>query len=107
MFAYTSGATGVDYLTEIDVGIWEQRLDDAAWAAWVQAKRDIPAVAIAHGGSMSACHASCPDGEVDLQPQEQGRGFDVMPEVKPALDPNNVMNHCKNLLDRPYGRSEE
>ena len=27
MFAYTSGSTGVDYLTEIDVGIWEQ-LDD-------------------------------------------------------------------------------
>ena len=29
MFAYTSADTGVDYLTEIDVGIWEQRLDDA------------------------------------------------------------------------------
>ena len=40
MFAYTSASTGVDYLTEIDVGIWEQRLDDASWAAWVKAKRD-------------------------------------------------------------------
>ena len=51
MFAYTSASTGVDYLTEIDVGIWEQRLDDArVRAAWVQAKRDIAAAAIAHGG---------------------------------------------------------
>ena len=47
MFAYTNGDTGVDYLTEIDVGIWEQQLDDAAWALWVKAKRDIAAVALA------------------------------------------------------------
>jgi glycolate oxidase len=104
MFAYTSAATGVDYLTEIDIGIWEQRLDDAAWAAWVQAKRDIAAVALANGGSMSACHGSCREGEVDLLPQELGKGFDVMLEVKRALDPNNVMNPGKYLLDRAYGR---
>ena len=96
--------TGVDYLTEIDVGIWEQRLDDAAWAAWVQAKRDIAAVALAHGGSMSACHGSCREGEVDLLPQELGRGFDVMLDVKRSLDPNNIMNPGKYLLDRAYGR---
>ena len=47
MFAYTSGNTGVDYLTEIDVGIWEQQLDDRAWELWVRAKRDIAAVALA------------------------------------------------------------
>jgi glycolate oxidase len=45
MFAYTNGRTGVDYLTEIDVGIWEQELDDENWALWVAAKRDIAAVA--------------------------------------------------------------
>ncbi|MEV4898829.1 FAD-binding oxidoreductase, partial [Nonomuraea sp. NPDC055795] len=64
MFAYTNGATGADYLTEIDIGIWEQRLDDRAWAAWVRAKRDLAAVALAHGGSISACHGSCREGEV-------------------------------------------
>jgi glycolate oxidase len=69
------------------VGIWEQRLDDDAWAAWVKAKRDIAAVALAHGGSMSACHGSCREGEVDLLPQELGRGFDVMLDVKRALGP--------------------
>ena len=29
------------YLTEIDVGIWEQRLNDENWAQWVQCKREI------------------------------------------------------------------
>ena len=72
MFAYTSADTGVDYLTEIDVGIWEQRLDDAAWAAWVDAKRQIAAVALANDGSISACHGSCREGEVDLVPAGAG-----------------------------------
>ena len=72
MFAYTSANTGVDYLTEIDVGIWEQRLDDAAWAAWVDAKRQIAAVALANNGSISACHGSCREGEVDLVPAGAG-----------------------------------
>ncbi|MFC4001849.1 FAD-binding oxidoreductase [Prauserella oleivorans] len=102
MFAYTSANTGVDYLTEIDVGIWEQRLDDASWAAWVQAKKDIAAVALRYGGSISACHGSCREGEVDLVPQELGGGYDVMLAVKRAVDPNNIMNPGKYGLDRAY-----
>jgi len=102
MFSYTSAATGVDYLTEIDIGIWEQRLDDAAWATWVNAKRDIAAVALRYGGSISACHGSCREGEVDLVPLELGGGHDVMLSVKGALDPNNVMNPGKYLLDHAY-----
>ncbi len=102
MFAYTSGNTGVDYLTEIDVGIWEQQLDDRAWAMWVQAKKDIAAVSLAHGGSISACHGSCRAGEVDLVPDELGRGFEVMLDLKRTLDPNNIMNPGKYLLDRAY-----
>jgi glycolate oxidase len=102
MFAYTSADTGVDYLVEIDVGIWEQRLDEQAWRAWVDAKREIAAVALSHGGSISACHGSCREGEVDLVPEELGRGFDVMLDVKRALDPNNIMNPGKYLLDRAY-----
>jgi glycolate oxidase len=92
----------VDYLTEIDIGIWEQQLGDEAWELWVQAKRDIAAAALRHGGSISACHGSCREGEVDLVPQELGRGFEVMLDVKRALDPNNIMNPGKYLLDLAY-----
>jgi glycolate oxidase len=102
MFAYTSTRTGLDYLTEIDVGIWEQELDDETWAMWVQAKRDIAAVALAHGGSISACHGSCREGEVDLVPQELGGGYDVMLSLKRTLDPNNVMNPGKYGLDGAF-----
>ena len=99
MFAYTSGRTGVDYLTEIDVGIWEQELDDETWAMWVQAKREIAEVAVRHGGSISACHGACREGEVDVVPDELGGGYDVMKTLKRALDPNNVMNPGKYGLD--------
>ena len=107
MFTYTSGNTGVDYLTEIDVGIWEQQLDDRAWEMWVKAKRDIAAVALAHHGSISACHGSCREGEVDLVPDELGRGYDLMLDLKRTLDPNNIMNPGKYLLDRAYEPSKE
>ncbi|TCP43878.1 glycolate oxidase [Tamaricihabitans halophyticus] len=106
MFTYTSANTGLDYLTEIDVGIWEQELDDASWAAWVDAKRDIAEVALRNGGSISACHGSCREGEVDLVPQELGGGYDVMLDVKRAIDPNNIMNPGKYGLDRAYESAE-
>jgi glycolate dehydrogenase FAD-linked subunit len=104
LFAYTNGAFKPwgDYLTEIDIGIWEMQWDDESWAAWVEAKRDIAAVAIEHGGSISACHGACREGEVDLVPLELGGGFDVMKSIKRALDPNNVMNPGKYLLDSAY-----
>ena len=41
---------------------------------------EIARVAIDAGGSISACHGSCREGEVDLLPDELGRGFDVMLE---------------------------
>jgi glycolate oxidase len=104
MFAYTNAAFKPwgDYLTEIDVGIWEQELDDESWDAWVTAKRDIAAVSIAHGGSISACHGACRAGEVDLVPEELGGGWDVMKKVKRVLDPLNIMNPGKYLLDQAY-----
>ncbi len=102
MFSYTSGNTGVDYLTEIDVGIWEQHLKEESWLAFVDAKREIAAVALAHGGSISACHGSCREGEVDLVPQELGGGYDVMLAIKKVMDPNNIMNPGKYGLDRAY-----
>jgi glycolate oxidase len=99
MFAYTSARTGVSYLTEIDVGIWEQELDDEIWALWVQAKKDIATVAVEHGGSISSCHGACREGEVDVVPIELGGAYDVMRQLKRTLDPNNVMNPGKYGLD--------
>ena len=108
MFAYTNGAFKPwgDYLTEIDIGIWEMQWDDESWAAWVDAKREIARVAIESGGSISACHGSCREGEVDLVPLELGGGFEVMKKIKRALDPLNVMNPGKYLLDQAYEEVE-
>ena len=55
-----------------------------------------------HGGSITACHGSCREGEVDLVPLELGGGFEVMKTIKRALDPNNIMNPGKYLLDQAY-----
>ncbi len=105
MFFYTSSDNGTDFLTEIDVGIWEQQLDEDMWRAWVDAKREIAAAALDAEGSISACHGSCREGEVDLVPQELGGGYDVMLKVKRALDPNNIMNPGKYGLDRAYNET--
>ena len=104
MFCYTNGAFKAwgDFLVEIDVGILETALDEETWAAWVDAKREIGRVAVELGGSLSACHGSCREGEVDMVPVELGGGFEVMKTIKRALDPNNVMNPGKYLLDQAY-----
>ncbi len=39
---------------------------------------------------------------MDLVPVELGGGFEVMKTIKRALDPNNVMNPGKYLLDQAY-----
>ncbi len=109
MFAYTNGAFKPwgDYLTEIDIGIWEMQWDEESWAAWVDAKREIARVSIEHGGSITACHGSCREGEVDLVPLELGGGFEVMKKIKRTLDPLNVMNPGKYLLDQAYEEGDQ
>ena len=105
MFGYTNGPNKPwgDVLCEIDVGIWEQELDDETWGAWVDAKRDIARASLEVGGSISAAHGSARAGEVDLVPLELGGGYDVMQKIKRLLDPNNVMNPGKYGLDSAYG----
>lgn len=104
MFAYTNGSHSPygDYLVEIDVGIWEQELDADSWEAWCRCKKEIAAVAIEHGGSITACHGATREGEVDLLPDELGPTFEVMKKIKRLLDPNHVMNPGKYLFDTAY-----
>ncbi|HEX2411491.1 MAG TPA: FAD-binding oxidoreductase [Solirubrobacteraceae bacterium] len=104
MFAYTNGAYKPwgDYLVEIDVGIWEQRLDDANWEAWVRCKREIAEVSLKYGGSITACHGATREGDAELVPTEMGASWAVVKRIKRALDPNNVMNPGKQMLDEAY-----
>jgi glycolate oxidase len=104
MFCYTNGAykPWADYLVEIDVGIWEQKLDDENWAGWVACKREIAEVALKHGGSITACHGATREGDAELVPTEMGSAWPVVKSIKRALDPNNIMNPGKQMLDEAY-----
>jgi glycolate oxidase len=104
MFAYTSGPykPWADYLVEIDVGIWEARLDDDNWAGWVDCKREISEVTLKYGGSITACHGATRAGDAELVPTEMGEAWQVVKSIKRALDPNNVMNPGKQSLDEAY-----
>jgi glycolate oxidase len=108
MFFYTNAAHKPwgDYLVEIDIGIWEQKLSDENWPDWVACKREIAQVALDHGGSITACHGATREGDAELVPIEMGGGFDVMMKIKAALDPNNIMNPGKYELDRAYDIDE-
>ena len=46
MYCYTNASYKPwgDYLTEIDIGIWEEKLDDETWAGWVDFKSEIAKV---------------------------------------------------------------
>jgi glycolate oxidase len=104
MFAYTNGAykPWADYLVEIDVGIWEQRLNEENWAAWVRCKREIAEVSLKYGGSITACHGATREGDAELVPTEMGSSWEVVKRIKRALDPNNVMNPGKQMMDEAY-----
>jgi len=108
MFAYTSGPhkPWADYLVEIDVGIWEQRLDDETWSAWVNCKREISEVSLKYGGSITACHGATRAGDAELVPTEMGSAWPVVKRIKRALDPNNIMNPGKQSLDEAYEEDE-
>ncbi|MEV0699931.1 FAD-binding oxidoreductase [Saccharopolyspora sp. NPDC050389] len=103
-FAYTNAPHKPwgDILLEIDMGLWEDRMDEASWNAFVSLKREIAQVAIEHGGSMSACHGATRAGDAELVPTEMGASWEVMKTIKRALDPNNIMNPGKQSLDEAY-----
>jgi glycolate oxidase len=106
MFMYTNNPYKPwgDYLTEIDIGINELDMTADIWAAWIQMKHEISQVVLDAGGSISACHGGTREGDVDLACHtELAEGqFELMKQIKRLLDPANVMNPGKYLLDEAY-----
>jgi glycolate oxidase len=104
MFAYTNAAFKPwgDVLMEIDLGLWEQRLDENGWQAFVGLKREIAQTVLDHGGSMSAAHGGTRVGDAELVPTELGSAWEVTKRIKRMFDPNNIMNPGKQMLDEAY-----
>jgi glycolate oxidase len=109
IFGYTNGAHKPwgDVLLEIDIGIWEERLDEPGWQAYVRLKREIAEASIRHGGSITACHGSTREGDAELVPAEMGSAWPVMKQIKRLLDPHNIMNPGKQMLDEAYTDTPE
>ncbi|MHB8870530.1 MAG: FAD-binding oxidoreductase [Thermoleophilia bacterium] len=93
-----------DWLTEIDWGIAELELTSESWARWVDIKREISLVTLEHGGTISACHGGTRPGDVELAVREELKegSYELMKKIKRMLDPNNIMNPNKYLLDEAY-----
>jgi glycolate oxidase len=68
----------------------------------VACKREIAEVALKHGGSITACHGATREGDAELVPTEMGSAWEVVKRIKAALDPNNIMNPGKQMLDEAY-----
>jgi glycolate oxidase len=93
-----------DYLTEIDVFIDEYHLTEELWQKWLELKRKISEVVLEVGGSISACHGGTRPGDVELVVgKELDPGvYEIMKMIKKNLDPNNIMNPGKYMLDSAY-----
>lgn len=58
---------------------------------------------ISHGGTISAAHGATRAGDRELIPVEIGpQQWRLMKQIKRLLDPENIMNPGKMMLDEAY-----
>lgn len=103
---YTNGAykPWAELSTTIEVGIWEQELDDERWAAWVECEHELSMASVRCGGTLSCAHGSVREGSLRAMREELGEeNFALMGRIKHALDPNHVMNPGKFMLGEARG----
>ncbi|MEM1515729.1 MAG: FAD-binding oxidoreductase [Candidatus Bathyarchaeia archaeon] len=93
-----------DYLSEIDIFIDEYHLTEELWQKWLELKRKIAEVVLEVGGSISSAHGGTRPGDVELVVSKEldPNAYEIMKNIKKMLDPNNIMNPGKYLLDSAY-----
>lgn len=111
MFMYTCNPFKPwgDYLTEIDIGVNELAMTDEVWEDWLQMKKEIAEVIMEAEGSISCCHGGTRPGDEEIvcyQELGPNGNYDLMKKIKKMLDPNNIMNPNKYLLDNAYKEEE-
>ncbi|MEM4523132.1 MAG: FAD-binding oxidoreductase, partial [Nitrososphaeria archaeon] len=93
-----------EYLAGIMMGVNEFEFleNESRWEDLINCRRDLLEVALNVGGSLSAAHGPVEKGKVELLPKELGSSFELMVKIKKLLDPNNIMNPGKYLMDEAY-----
>jgi len=94
-----------EYTAGVNIGVDETEFldNEKRWDEFVNCRREIMNVALEHGGSMSGTHGSTEEGKAGLIRRELGDAeFELMLQLKRTLDPNNIMNPGKWMLDLAY-----
>ncbi|NSL51899.1 FAD-binding oxidoreductase [Calidifontibacillus erzurumensis] len=107
MFMYTANAYKPwgDYLVEIDIGVNELAMTEEIWQDWLKMKEEIAKVVVEHEGTISCCHGGTRPGDEEVVIYEElgpNGNYELMKKIKKLLDPNNIMNPNKYLLDNAY-----
>jgi glycolate oxidase len=101
---FTSNPRFGDHYFGMDIGFEELNATAEHWQEFNRMESELSEVAIDEGGTVSASHGACRPGNVEIAcHKELAEGsFDLMKQIKKMLDPNNIMNPGKYLLDEAY-----
>ena len=95
-----------EYLAGIMIGVDETEFfeNEKRWEDYIACRNELLSAALDAGGSLSAGHGAVEKGKVELIRRELGdEAFKLMLKIKKLLDPNNIMNPGKYMLDLAYG----